>query len=258
MFSERIVKVLINNGFCTHRGAPGFLRNNQVLVNGCRVVEPKTEVRLSSDEISINGMVLEKTQHVYLLLNKPLGYVCSSVSDRHPLVYSLVKDVKLPPSSGLLHSAGRLDSDTSGLLLLSTNGKFTHMLSSPEFAVQKKYCASLEKPVAPDQQNYYRTAFRSGIILPPEKKSPEEKALPAEIEFLSDSECIVTVCEGKFHEVRRMFLALQNKVTALKRLQFGPFVLPLELKEGEYVELSEAEVEKLFSEKPFPAKLNLR
>ena len=176
------------------------------------------------------------------MMNKPCGYVCSAVSDRHKTVYSLLPEelqvlVQSPVRGKRLHSVGRLDCDTSGLLLLTDDGHFSHELTCPQNKISKTYIAKLKQIVLPEHQVEYINEFKKGIILPAEKKSPVQKALPAGIEFLSESECKVIVTEGKFHQIRRMFKAMQNEVSELKRVSFGKYVLPSDLSEGSYINI---------------------
>ena len=179
--------------------------------------------------------------NIYIIMNKPCGYVCSSVSDRHKPVYTLLSNelqtfVRNAPRGRRLHSIGRLDCETSGLLLFTNDGKFSHNLTSPQNEIPKTYIAGLKDEVSRQFQLKYINEFEKGITLPPEKKSPTQKALPAKIEFLASNKCKVTVTEGKFHLIRRMFMALENEVVSLKRISFGCYTLPPDLPEGEYRE----------------------
>ena len=241
MFFEPLARVLINHGFCSLRSARNFLRKNIVLVNGGRVLECGFPVKIGKDEISVNGNILEKQKHLYILLNKPAGYVCSFVSDRHPVVYELVSSINIPKNLGKLHSVGRLDCDTCGLLLFTTNGSFSHKLAAPDFKIEKKYFVRLENPVEESGQTAYKKMFSEGVILPAEKKFGEQKALPAAWEFLSDRECVVIVREGRFHQIKRMFLAVKNRVVFLKRIQFGNLKLDENLLPGQFRFVDEKE-----------------
>lgn len=171
-------------------------------------------------------------------MNKPCGYVCTAKSDSHNTVFDLlppeIKTLQDAKRGHRLHTVGRLDCDTSGLLLITTDGFFSHNLTSPENHVEKKYHVVLEQTVDLEHQFIYKKQFLDGVILPAEKKADEQKSLPAEIEFISDKECFVYVKEGKFHQVRRMFTAVGNKVIALKRLSMGDYSLPDDLFEGQY------------------------
>ena len=148
------------------------------------------------------------------------------------------------PRGCRLHTVGRLDLDTSGLLLITNDGKFSNKAAtSPE--IQKAYCATLTKPVTPEEQKVYISRAASGLTLPPEKKIGEQEALPAALIFESPEICKITVQEGKFHEVRRIFRALGNEVKELKRISIGGLVLPDDLEAGQWRELSEVELRSL-------------
>lgn len=241
LFFEPLARVLINHGFCSLRSAHNFLRRNVVLVNGEHVAECSFPIKIERDEISVNGKILEKQKHLYILLNKPAGYVCSFVSDSHPVVYELVSSINVPDNLGKLHTVGRLDCDTCGLLLFTTNGSFSHKVASPGFKVEKKYFARLENPVEESGQAAYKKMFLEGVVLPAEKKFCEQKALPAALEFLNERECVVTVCEGRFHQIKRMFMAVENRVVFLKRLQFGNIKLDEKLLPGQFRFVDEKE-----------------
>lgn len=172
-------------------------------------------------------------------MNKPEGYVCSSVSDSHKTVYELLSPalqslVKSPKRGERLHTAGRLDCETSGLLFLTTDGYFSDYLTRSQNKITKTYYFELETPVPALEQPRVVELFASGLILPPEKKYGEQRALPADLEFCGENAGRVRVREGKFHEVRRLFMAVGNKVTYLKRTAIGAFELPENLKKGDY------------------------
>ncbi len=173
-------------------------------------------------------------------MNKPAGYVCSTVSDRHQTVYSLISQPllsQLREQKLSLHTVGRLDSLTSGLLFLTTDGIFSHSLTTPETHIPKTYLVTLQNKVTKEEQQQYITNFDKGVLLPPEKKALEYFTKPAHLEFLSDIQCVLTISEGKFHQVRRMFLSQNNLVVDLKRIAIGNFALPQTLLEGQYISL---------------------
>ena len=147
---------------------------------------------------------------------------------------SKVSSVVVPENLGKLHSVGRLDCDTSGLLLFTTNGSFSHKAAAPDFKIEKKYFVRLEKTVEETGQAAYKRIFEEGVVLPAEKKAAEQKALPAALEFLSDRECVVAVREGRFHQIKRMFMAVENRVEFLKRIQFGNLKLAENLLPGQF------------------------
>lgn len=171
-------------------------------------------------------------------MNKPDGVVCSAVSDSHKTVYQLLspelQQLMHAKRGERLHTVGRLDCKTSGLLFITNDGAFSHQLTSPQNHIKKTYIATLSKPVQKQHQAEYISLFSSGMILPPDKKAPEQKILPAELFFLEENLCCLTISEGKFHQIRRMFLAANNEVIGLKRVSIGNYQLPPELKSGEY------------------------
>lgn len=188
-------------------------------------------------------------KYIYLIMNKPCGYVCSAVSDSHKTVYEfltaelhvLVSDA---PRGCRLHTVGRLDCDTSGLLLLTNDGKFSHRVTSDE-TITKTYRATLLSAVDPENQKSYIRQAAAGLTLPPEKKYGEQLALPAILEFESSCICKITVHEGKFHEVRRIFRALGNEVTELERIAIGKLSLPKDLEPGQWRQFTDNEKELL-------------
>lgn len=197
-------------------------------------------------------------KYIYLIMNKPCGYVCSAVSDSHKTVYELLTAelhvlVSDAPRGCRLHTVGRLDCDTSGLLLLTNDGKFSHRITASVISaestsvISKTYCATLKNPVAEDLQNSYIQRAALGLTLPPEKKFGEQLALPAILEFESSCICKITVHEGKFHEVRRIFRALGNEVTALERIAIGRLTLSKDLEPGKWRILTKDEIDSLYS-----------
>lgn len=183
----------------------------------------------------------ENENNIYLIMNKPAGYVCSAVSDSHKTVYELLPQemrelVSKPKRGHRLHTVGRLDCDTSGLLFLTTDGHFSHRLTSPENKIEKTYIVRLKNP---GNLSYIEKAEK-GLILPPEKKAPQQLSQPAYLTPLDPQFLLwqVKITEGKFHQVRRIFMALQNEVEQLKRTKIGHFELPSELYEGDFMEIN--------------------
>ncbi len=197
-------------------------------------------------------------KYIYLIMNKPRGYVCAAASDSHKTVYELLspelqKQVREAPRGSRLHTVGRLDCDTSGLLLITNDGKFSNritadtMLECLNHRITKSYLAVLKNPVATENQGLYINRAADGLLLPAEKKYGKQKALPASLVFEAADICKITVFEGKFHEVRRIFRALGNEVTELERIAIGGLSLPQDLKPGQWRELTIAEKDFLYS-----------
>lgn len=179
-----------------------------------------------------------ENQNLYIMMNKPAGYVCSSVSDSHKTVYQL-----LPPEyqqlltakrGHRLHTVGRLDSDTTGLLLITTDGQFSNHLTRHENNISKTYQVTLRDSVSLEQQKNLIDLFFKGLSLPAEKKAPVQFVSGALLSFSTPSTCNLTINQGLFHQVKRMFLAAGNQVTALHRSQIGPYMLDSELLPGQW------------------------
>ena len=195
-----------------------------------------------------------RSDFTYLMMNKPLGAVCSTVSDRSTTVFQLL-GADVPAG---LSAVGRLDKDTSGLLLLSDDGMFVHTLTIPESHISKTYHVWLSTPVSPADQYEYIKRCQEGLLLPPCEKAPAFVTAPARLEWLgvmppelgcasSGTECLLTISEGKFHQVKRMMEALGNEVAALERIAIGNLVLDKKIGPGQYRSLSEAEINQIFT-----------
>lgn len=185
---------------------------------------------------------------LYFLMNKAAGTVCSTVSDRRRTVYEAFPEAVLADGNGArLHSVGRLDADTEGLLLFTNDGKLSNFLTRPESKIEKTYLVVLASPVCTSEQKNYVEKAAAGLVLPAEKKAGEQKSGGAEIAWKSETECEISLCEGKFHEVKRIFRALGNEVKNLKRIKFAGLSLPEDLGAGDFREMTAEETEKLIS-----------
>lgn len=188
---------------------------------------------------------------LYFLMNKAPGTVCSTVSDSHKTVYeTFPEEILISPEGAKLHTVGRLDCDTEGLLLFTNDGKLSNFLTRPESKIQKTYLAELEFPVSRQNKQEYARRSKAGLVLPAEKKFPEQKSGGAEIQWLSDKKCTITLTEGKFHEVKRIFLALGNRVLFLKRIKMAGLSLDENLPSGAWRSLTEEEIFALKSQQP--------
>ena len=247
MFSQRLDNFLIQNNLCSKRSAQNFLKNNEIMINEVLQKNHKVKINPENDIIKINNKELERIKHFYLMMNKPAGFVCSSVSDRSKVVYELLEKFKNENQKEFekLHTVGRLDKDTEGLLLFTTNGNFSDFITRKENQIEKTYFVKLEKKVFKEEQLLYKEKFEKGIFIPEEKKAKSFTTRPAKIIWLSDTSCNLTIQEGKFHQVRRMFLVMNNFVTYLKRISIGKLILDESLTKGEYKILSQNEIEKI-------------
>lgn len=234
IYRESLSRFLISHKCCTQRNAKQFIKNNYVTVNSKLEKEASFSVDSYNDRIELNGIKLPSVNHIYIMLNKPCGVVCSKVSDSHKTVFSLLENIHGEVFFEKLKCVGRLDCDTKGLLLFSTNGSFINDMTSPLKEIQKTYYVKLAQKTDEKLRHLYFEKIAKGFLLKAEKKSPAFITKPASIEWLSDFELNITVTEGKFHEIRRIFFALGNFVIELKRLSMGNFILDENLKEGQF------------------------
>ena len=231
---ERLDKILANLGYGTRKELKKIVRNGIVEVNGVVAKDSAMQVDPEKDKIVINGEEIYYREFIYLMMNKPDGVVSATYDNRDETVVDLleVEHQVFEP-----FPVGRLDKDTVGLLLLTNDGELNHRLISPKWKVDKVYFARIDKEVTEADIK----AFQKGITLDDGYVCKEAKL---EIQSASEegSEVLVTIQEGKFHQVKRMFEAVGKKVVYLKRIEFCTLKLDEELEEGEYRELTEEEI----------------
>ena len=240
---ERLDKILANSGFGSRRDVKRLVRFGEVLVNGERIRDPEYHIDVDNDEVVINGETLEIEKHSYFMMNKASGAVCSTKSDRHQTVYEFLAEADNQKRlGGSLSTVGRLDADTEGLLIFTTDGELNHRLTFPKYEVKKTYLVHLRDAVSAEDKITYAEKGKAGLHIPAAANDPECDAKPCDIEFLEDDKCTITVTEGRFHEVKRIFIALNNEVVYLKRLMMGTLHLDESLGRGEYRSLTDEEI----------------
>lgn len=231
---ERLDKILANLGYGTRKELKKIVRNGIVEVNGVVAKDSGMQVDPEKDKIVINGEEIYYRKFIYLMMNKPDGVISATYDNRDETVIDLleVEHQVFEP-----FPVGRLDKDTVGLLLLTNDGELNHRLIAPKWKVDKVYFAKIDKEVTESDVK----AFQKGITLDDGYVCKEAKL---EIQSASEdgSDVLVTIQEGKFHQVKRMFEAVGKKVVYLKRIEFGTLKLDEELEEGEYRELTEEEI----------------
>ena len=211
----------------------------EILVDELPATSLAQNVDTGLQELIFQGRKIQGYEHTYLMLHKPNGVVTASKDKKLPTVMNL-----LPQSlqSEELYAIGRLDRDTTGLLLLTNNGPLGFQLLHPQYHVDKTYQVEVNGPLTPDKVQ----EFKDGIVF-----LDGTVCKPAQLDILSSSsshsKAIITIAEGKFHQVKKMFLSVGVKVTSLKRIQFGDFILDPELAEGEYRLLNQEELETIKS-----------
>ena len=242
--TERLDKILTHSGFGTRKDAKRILRKGLVTVNGEVVRDFDFKLDLEKDEVAVDGEILSLESEQYLMMNKPSDYVCANKDGLHQTVFSLLDEAfRTPYFESRLHLVGRLDIDTEGLLLFTTDGDLTHRLISPKTSCAKKYFVRLETPIAAEERSAIEKKLAAGLDVPAEDHEKEFTALPAQIEWTEKAgEVFLTITEGKYHQVKRMFAALENRVVYLKRVQIGGLALDPSLNLGEYRKLTAEEL----------------
>lgn len=233
MPGERIDKLIAGNGTRSRKEAARLIAAGEVRVNGETVRSPSQKINMQTDEIFISGELFCLKKHIYLMLNKPKGVVSVSSSKADKTVVDLV-----PPHfqrSGLF-PAGRLDKDTTGFVLITDDGAFAHDILSPKKHIDKTYFVTLAKPLAQTDTEILESGLqlKDGTVF-----------LPSKIKLISGNSCEITICEGKYHQIKRMFKAVGNEVVELHRIQMGRLPLDEALPQGACRELTEAELLKI-------------
>jgi len=205
------------------------LRNKRVLVNGELIKDASLHIS-PADTVQLDGETLSAVGPRYFMLHKPAGYICATTDSDHPTVLDLLDE----PNKLTLHIAGRLDIDTTGLVLITDDGQWNHRVTSPRRECQKTYYVTLVSDLASDAEE----KLQAGIQL----KSEKHLTKPAALERLYSNEVRLTISEGKYHQVKRMFAALDNRVVELHRERIGDITLDDSLQAGDYRPLSEAEI----------------
>ncbi len=243
---SRLDKILSHEGFGSRKAIRKFLYSSEVLVNGERVFDTGFSVDPDKDEIKIDGEIFNLRKNFYLMMNKPQNVVSANKDGLHQTVFEFLDErFHTPYLEENLHLVGRLDIDTEGLLLFTTDGALTHRITSPKTHFPKSYFVRLKNPESLERQQKIAEDFKNGIEIPPEGNEKGALLKPAEILWKNETECVLTISEGKFHQVKRMFLAEGNEVVYLKRISIGSLKLDETLEPGEYRDLTAEEIESL-------------
>ena len=231
---KRLDRHLGEKGLATRQEAARLVKAGRVLVNGSPASSPAAHIDPDADRIYVDGMEVDRQRHYHLLMNKPSGVLTAARDARCKTVLDLLEHRY--QASGCM-PVGRLDKDTTGLLLFTTDGQLAHNLLSPKRHVDKVYRALLARPVNEADVR----AFSAGIHL------SDFTAQPAELLPLEGHWAQVIIHEGKFHQVKRMFQAVGNEVLSLSRMAFAGLNLTDTLEPGAYRALDEGEIERLYS-----------
>lgn len=228
-YDMRLDKYLCDTTLYTRKEAKEFIKKGKVLVNNEVIKDNGFIVNENEDSISLAGEILKYEKFVYYMLNKPAGYVCANTDNVSKTVFELFKD----EGRDDLFTVGRLDKDTVGFLIITNDGDFAHHLTSPKHHVEKTYYVKSLKPLSDSSLDILSKGveIEKGVI-----------TKPAVVKIISSNESLLTISEGMFHEVKRMYKAVDNEVLFLKRISIGKINLDESLSEGAYRRLSEDEI----------------
>lgn len=223
MSLDRIDKIITSQGTLSRTEAKRLIRSNLVKVNGQTVTRPEEKFDTDEIDVEIDGVSINYKKNIYIMLNKPQGVVSASRDKKAKTVVDLVPNKFFRKG---LFPAGRLDSDTTGFVLITDDGDFAHEILSPKKHIEKTYEVLLERAVTQSDIEQ----FERGIEL-----SDGTQCLSAKVDLISlePSKVVVKICEGKYHQIKRMFAATGNKVLELKRVAMGSLPLDANLLPGE-------------------------
>lgn len=285
---DRIDKILSHHGFGSRKDVKKLLRDERVTVNGKFVYDSGFQLDIEKDVVCVDDEEIKLQHDVYIMMNKCQNVVCANKDGEHQTVFDLLDEsLRHKFLGGDLHCMGRLDIDTEGLLILTTDGKLTHRLLSPKTHAPKTYAVGLRDSLTEEEKQKYSEKFSKGFWIDREGNEEGFDTQPSEIEFIVRSEelgirseggtatpsgvpafanahslaatsgfhalpqgkrhidCLLTIYEGKFHQVKRMFAQLGNEVVYLKRVKMGQLELDPAIPLGGYRELSQDEIELL-------------
>ncbi|EIZ85325.1 pseudouridine synthase [Methylobacterium sp. GXF4] len=239
--SVRLDKLLANLGYGSRREIQGLARAGAILLDGAELADAGDRIALDPDlpeRLTVDGAPVDPLPGLCLMLHKPLGVTCSH-KEAGPLVYGLLPERwrwRDPP----LSTVGRLDKETSGLLLLTDDGALLHRIIAPKANVAKRYRVTLDRPLDGTEG----ATFASGTLV---LEGEDRPLLPVHLDVKDPTHCAVTLTEGRYHQVRRMFAAIGNHVVALHRDRVGGLDLPADLPAGGYRVMGPADIAAVFA-----------
>lgn len=228
----RLDKFLCEMNIGTRSQVKDYIKHGYVTVNSSAAQKPDMKIDENNDKISFRGEELSFEKNVYYMLNKPAGVVSATKDNTADTVLSLIDDNTRKD----IFPVGRLDKDTEGLLIITNDGELAHRLLSPKKHVDKTYLVKTAALVSTDDAERLETGIDIG---------DDKPTASAKVEILSDDQILLTIHEGRFHQVKRMLKAVDNEVIYLKRISFGKLTLDESLRPGDSRRLTEAEVKLL-------------
>ncbi len=234
---ERLDKILSSQGICSRKEVKNFIKNKRITINGIPPIKSDTKVDPQSDIIKIDGETLNYQKFIYIMMNKPKGVLSASTDRRAETVIDLLPENLRRKN---LFPAGRLDKDTTGLLIITDDGEFAHNMLSPKKHVRKLYRAVLDGELTDDKKAVLENGITlsDGTIFKPAKVYINDENNRCEVE--------IEICEGKFHQVKKMFAFVGLTVTELNRLRIGELYLDENLRPSECRLMSGSEIQSIF------------
>lgn len=229
---ERIDKIISNQTGYTRKEVKELIHMKRVTVNGETISKSDLKVNSKNDKITLDGTEIKIKKHIYLMLNKPKGYISATEDKNMKTVLDLLPKEYLHRN---LFPAGRLDKDTTGLMLITDDGEFAHDILSPKKHVKKTYKVTIDIPMTEEMI----TGFKKGVQL------NDGECKSATLKITGSNTGIVTLTEGRYHQIKRMFGCFKAKVTELERIAIGNLKLPNDLTPGENRELTDIELDKI-------------
>lgn len=233
---ERIDKIISSQTNYSRKDVKKLILQKKISVNGKVAKKPEQKVNEQQDEIYIDGNKLEIKKYIYLILNKPKGYISATEDRTAKTVLDLVPEKYMRRG---LFPAGRLDKDTTGMMIITDDGEFAHNILAPKKHIEKTYRVQIDIDITDEM----REKFKQGIVL------KDHVCCPATIVVEDKNTALITITEGKYHQIKRMFGCFGAKVVNLHRISMGGLQLPKDLREGECRELTATELLKLRFEK---------
>ncbi len=233
---ERLDKILVSQNIGSRREVQKLIRSGKVTVNGELCTKPETKLDAENDSISVNGQALGYSEHLYIMMNKPAGVLSASTDKHERTVIDLLPNEYKRKG---LFPAGRLDKDTEGLLIITDDGDFAHRMLSPKKHVEKRYIAQLDGEIKDETIK----KFEQGIVF-----ADGTRCLPAKLEIYNNDKKygLVTICEGKFHQVKKMFSCCGLNVVHLQRISIGKLCLDGKLPIGASKILTNLDIKLIF------------
>lgn len=232
MINLRIDRFLSNLNYGSRNDIKKYIKEKRVKINNTLCTNSSTSINENIDKVYFDNELVFYLENICIAFNKPQNYICSNIDELYPSILNLLPEeiVRLG-----LNICGRLDADTEGLVILTSNGNYVHQIISPSKNVYKKYLVHTKNKI----ENI--NLFENGLEIL-DGRSNLYTSEKAELNLLEDTKCIVSIKEGKFHQVKRMFEAIDNEVVYLKRLSVGNYNMPDDLLLGEYKIISIDEI----------------